>query len=271
MIHKNKRVSILIVTFNAEKFIQRTIESCLNQSYEDIEILVLDNSSTDGTVETIKKIDNLRVTLFKGKENIGPYAGLNFLLDKARGEYIAIQDHDDIWFPEKIEKQVKFLEENQQVLACGTETFYYYEKRELFLLDNRQGFVNFVDHTSLIFRNKGFRYKTKYLLADEYFEKKVLKSRGPIFCIGEPLTIHRIRSDGNNFSHQRFSFTKENLTEFFEINGFNAKAIIYLAGIFFEKYFPEKIVWFVINNIAKRKSKKISKSEFIAKYSKIDL
>jgi glycosyltransferase involved in cell wall biosynthesis len=266
----NNLVSILIVTFNAERYIEKTLRSCLNQTYQNFEIIILDNASGDRTVEIIKSLNDSRVILFEKKENIGPYAGLNLLLDKARGAYIAIQDHDDIWFTEKIKKQVKFLEENKQILACGTETFYYYEKRKLFILDKCQGFVDFVNHTSLIFRNKSFRYSAKYLLTDEHFEKKVLGGDNRIFCIGEPLTVHRIIGDGKNFSHRRFSFSRKNLAEFFEINGFGIKSIMYLAGIFVTKYFPDKLVWLIIN-IVKIRSQKINSKDFNEKYPDIYL
>lgn len=261
-------VSIILVTYNAEKFIFQTIESCLNQSYENTEILILDNASSDKTLEILKTFNDQRINIFEKEKNIGPYAGLNFLLDQAKGEYIAIQDHDDIWFPEKIEKQIEFLDKNQQILACGTETFYYYEKREIFLLDKCQGFVDFVNHTSLVFRNNEFRYDTSYVLADEYFERKVLGKNSKIFCISEPLTIHRIRNDGNNLSHSRFSFTKKNLKDFFEINGFSVRAILYIGSLLLVKYFNEKIVWFIIN-IIKIKSKRISKHKFALKYPEI--
>ena len=270
MIKDKELVSILVVSYNAEKFILQTIKSCLNQTYQNIELLILDNASSDKTVEILEKFNDARAKIFRVGENLGPYAGLNFLLGQAKGEYIAIQDHDDIWFPEKIKKQIEFLAKNQQILACGTETFYYYEKRELLLLDECQGFVDFVNHTSLVFRNNGFRYNTDYVLADEYFEKKVLGRHGKIFCIGEPLTIHRIRNDGSNLSHTRFSFTKKNLKDFFEINGFGSKAILYIGSLFFVKYFSEKIVWLIIN-IVKIKSKKINKNEFTAKYPEISL
>jgi len=270
MIKDNELVSILIVSYNAEKFILQTVKSCLNQSYRNIEILILDNASSDKTVEILRTFSDERVKIFKKEKNVGPYVGLNFLLGYAKGKYVAIQDHDDIWFPEKIEKQIEFLEKNQQILACGTEAFYYYEKRGLLLLDKCQGLVDFVNHTSLVFRNNEFRYNTDYVLADEYFEKKVLKNKGNIFCISEPLVIHRIRNDGNNLSHSRFLFTRKNLKDFFEINGFNKKSLVYIAGLFLVKYFPEKIVWLVIN-IVKIKSKKISKNEFVATYPEINL
>lgn len=265
-------VSVVIVSYNAEKYIEKTLLSCLNQTYKNMEVLLLDNASKDKTIEIAKKIQlsDDRLKIFENKENIGAYAGLNLLLEKADGEYVAVNDHDDIWLPEKIERQVKFLEENQKVLACGTETFYYYEKRALLILDRRQGFVDFVDHTSLVFRNKGFRYDVAYVLTDEHFEKKILGGNNHIFCIEEPLAVHRIRGDGNNLSHQRFSFSRKNLTEFFEINAFGIKSILYLAGIFVTKYFPDRLVWIIIN-IVKIKSQKIGKNDFNEKYPNVNL
>jgi len=265
-------VSIIVVSYNAEKYIEKTLLSSLNQTFRNIEVLLLDNASKDKTLEIVKKIQlsDDRLKIFENKENTGPYAGLNFLLEKAAGEYVAINDHDDIWLPEKIERQVEFLEENKKVAACGTETFYYYEKRAILILDRCQGFMDFVNHTSLMFRSNGFRYDTKYILADEYFEKKVLGGKSQIFCIGQPFVVHRIIGDRNNFSHRRFSFSRKDLAEFFEINGFGIKSITYLVGMLVTKYFPDGIVWFIIN-IVKIKSEKITKKDFGEKYPKVEL
>jgi len=258
---KSNLVSVLIVSYNAERYIEKTLRSCLNQTYPDFEILVLDNNSNDRTVEIIKNLNDSRITVFEGKKNVGPYAGLNFLLDRAEGEYIAIQDHDDIWLPEKIERQVSYLEENKPVIACGTETFYFYENKGVLIADKREKFVDFVDHTSLVFRNAGFRYDPDYLLADEYFEKKIIG--GKIYCIGEQLTVHRIRRDGRNYSRSRFSFSRKNVSDFFEMNGANAKSILSLFGIFVMKYFPDDAIWLIVG-ILKRKSTKINRADFSA-------
>ncbi len=268
---EKKLVSILIVSYNAEKYIKKTIKSCLYQTYNNIEVLLLDNNSQDKTVEIIKKMEqqSSQLKIFQSEKNLGPYGGLNFLLEKARGEYIAIQDHDDIWFPEKIEKQVKFLERNKDFIACGTGTFYFYEKEKKFILDRHRKFTDFVDHTSLVFRNKGFRYNTNYLLADEYFEKKILEKDVPIFCLSEALNIHRIRNDKKNYSLHRFQFNLKTIKDFFEINGFRIGSFVYLSGIFVTKYFPNKITWLIIK-IIKMKSLKINNVEFSKKYPQID-
>jgi len=200
--------------------------------------------------------------MFEGKENIGPYAGLNFLLEKAEGEYIAIQDHDDVWFPEKIGKQVDFLNKNPNYIGCGTKTFYFYENKKVLILNKRPFETNFVDHTSLMFRNKGLGYDENFLLADEYFEKKILKNVGKLACIQEPLNVHRIRRDGTNLSSNRFNFSLKNTKEFFSINGISLQSIFYLFDLVFGKFFPNKIIWLIRKYITQNKADWMSVEEF---------
>jgi glycosyltransferase involved in cell wall biosynthesis len=110
------KVSVVLCTYNAEKYIRATLESILYQSFKDIEILILDNNSKDTTINIIKTYKDARIYLYPSEKNLGPYGGLNFLLKKAKGEYIAIQDHDDLWHPEKLAKQVAFLEKNKKYI-----------------------------------------------------------------------------------------------------------------------------------------------------------
>lgn len=92
--------------------------------------MIRDDGSSDGTLELLnirsKKDDRVRIFVDPGVKR-GPYGGLNFLLDNAKGDYIAIQDHDDIRHPEKLEKQVVFLEENSEYTGCGVQLLYYFQ------------------------------------------------------------------------------------------------------------------------------------------------
>lgn len=262
----NKLVSILIVTFNSERFILKTIQSCLNQTYPNFEILILDNASKDNTVSIIKKLKNKKIKLFCSKDNTGPYKGLNYLIKRSKGKYIAIQDHDDLWLPQKIEKQIKYLEQNPKRNACGTYTYYYYESKNLLILDKRGEEINFVDHTSLVFRNDGYLYDTSYTLTDEYFEKIILKgNKNKIHCLTEGLTIRRIRNDRNNLSRTRFNFNSKNIKEYLTVNGIKISSFINLFGIFVAKFFPPFLEWFIIG-IIKTKSIKITLSQFQKKH-----
>lgn len=270
---EKKIVSILVVSFNAEKYIKKTIDSCLNQTYENVEVLLLDNASKDKTVEIAEKmqLSDMRLKIFESEKNLGPYGGLNFLLDKTKREYVAIQDHDDIWFPEKIKKQVEFLENNSDFIACGTNTFYYFESKEVLILNKKPAITNFADHPSLMFRNNNLRYNENYLLADEYFEKQILSGKGKIACLQEPLTIHRIKYDSTNLSSDRFKISIKNVKEFFKVNKLNFSNFLYFIDLSFSKYLPKKVLWLVRKKITLRNAEWISMADFQKRFPEIAL
>ncbi len=103
-------ISVIIPAYNAETFLAKTLESVLSQTYQNIEILVVDDGSTDKTAEIVKSFarkDN-RISLLQ-QSNAGVAAARNLAIEKSRGEYIAPIDADDIWYPQNLEKQVKCL------------------------------------------------------------------------------------------------------------------------------------------------------------------
>ncbi|MBF2064698.1 MAG: glycosyltransferase family 2 protein [Calothrix sp. C42_A2020_038] len=110
-------VSVIIPAYNAEIFIARTLESVISQTYNNLEILVVDDGSKDTTAEIVESFiqrDN-RITLLQ-QQNAGVAAARNLAISKSTGEFIAPIDADDIWHPQKIEKQVQcFLESNDNV------------------------------------------------------------------------------------------------------------------------------------------------------------
>lgn len=174
---ENPLVSVLVCTYNSEGYISNTLDSVLDQSYDNIEVLIRDDASEDATVDILNKyseIDN-RITVFESKENVGPYKGLNKLLESAQGEYIAIQDHDDIWHPSKVQAQIKFLETHSEYVGCGSPTITLWENKNKIYIDTRSKEHWFSPHPSLVFRNEGYRYDTTLSYkTDTYFMKEVL-------------------------------------------------------------------------------------------------
>lgn len=114
----NIKVSVVIPSYNHSQFINKTINSVLQQTFDDFEIIVVDDCSTDNSVEKIDSIEDNRIKKFYLKENVGTVRALNFGLSKARGEYIATLGSDDIWEKDKLEKQVAVLESRKDVGAC---------------------------------------------------------------------------------------------------------------------------------------------------------
>ena len=115
---EEKLVSVCINAYNSADVIAQTIESVLNQTYKNLQIIVVDDCSTDNTAEVVKSFDDERIELYSLPKNGNISNANNECLHRARGEYIAHLDSDDIWVADKIEKQVKFLEENPQYGAC---------------------------------------------------------------------------------------------------------------------------------------------------------
>jgi len=107
---KNPNVSVIVATYNRANFIDRAIKSILNQIYQDFEIIIVDDGSSDNTEEIIKGYKDKRIIYIKHKKNQGISTARNTGIKRAKGEYIAFLDSDDEWFPEKLERQVVLLQ-----------------------------------------------------------------------------------------------------------------------------------------------------------------
>lgn len=114
MKENNPLVSVITPSYNSEAYIEQTIESVLSQTYPNWEFLITDDCSIDGTWEILQVYakKDIRIKIFKLKLNSGAGIARNNSIKHAKGRYIAFLDSDDLWLPEKIEKQVKFLLEN---------------------------------------------------------------------------------------------------------------------------------------------------------------
>ena len=105
-------VSIIMPSYNTASFIKETIQSVLNQTYSKWELIIVDDCSTDNTDEVLEYIKDSRIRYFKNDKNLGAAVSRNKALREARGQWIAYLDSDDLWMPEKLEKQICFMESN---------------------------------------------------------------------------------------------------------------------------------------------------------------
>lgn len=113
-------VSVIIPAYNTEKFIRTALDSVLDQTYRNLQVIVVDDASTDGTARILDSYTDQRLEVIHLKTNGNICIARNVGLKRAKGSYIAFQDSDDVWVPEKIEKQVAFLEKEQKYGACFT-------------------------------------------------------------------------------------------------------------------------------------------------------
>lgn len=104
------KVSVIVPTYNCSKYIEQTLRSVLLQTLQNFEIIVVDDCSTDDTVNIVKSINDQRIKLFINGKNMGAAYSRNVALRHSNGEYIAFLDGDDMWFSNKLEKQISFME-----------------------------------------------------------------------------------------------------------------------------------------------------------------
>lgn len=112
------KVSILLPTHQSGAHLRETLDSIKAQTYQDYELLVVDDASTDQTLEILREYPDLRIQIIQGR-NQGLADALNLGIKRAQGQYIARIDADDLMVPERLEKQVHFLDVHQNVIVCG--------------------------------------------------------------------------------------------------------------------------------------------------------
>ena len=137
------RVSIVLPSYNHEKYVRECIQSALDQTYQDFEIIITDDGSTDGTVNVIKEFDDSRIQLYTHTENEGACNAINNCIKKAAGEYIAVLNSDDAWEPTKLEKQVKYLDSHPEIGAVFTKVVLVDEAGNLIGSENYNNFYIF--------------------------------------------------------------------------------------------------------------------------------
>jgi glycosyltransferase involved in cell wall biosynthesis len=111
------RVSVVIASYNHEKYVRGAIESVLAQSFQDFEILVTDDGSSDRTVSEVQAISDPRISLVALPRNIGASAAMNATILRAAGDLIAVLNSDDVFLPGKLVRQVRYLDENPGIAA----------------------------------------------------------------------------------------------------------------------------------------------------------
>ncbi len=107
-----KLVSVIMPSYNTEQYIAKSIQSVIDQTHTNWELIIVDDCSTDNTDDVVASFDDERIIYLKNEKNSGAAISRNRALREAKGDYIAFLDSDDLWHPQKLEKQISFMEEN---------------------------------------------------------------------------------------------------------------------------------------------------------------
>ncbi|MFT4599939.1 MAG: teichuronic acid biosynthesis glycosyltransferase TuaG [Arenicella sp.] len=121
-------VSIIVPIYNGASFIKETVQSCLDQTYENWELIIIDDGSTDNSAEIIKGFLSDKVRYFR-KENGGQASARNLGIEKSKGDWIAFLDADDIWVAEKLQKQIFVIENDSELDLIFCHAYVFQEKK----------------------------------------------------------------------------------------------------------------------------------------------
>jgi glycosyltransferase involved in cell wall biosynthesis len=274
------RITVAIPSYNHEKYIAQAIQSVLDQTCQDFEIIITDDGSSDRTVDVVKGFTNHRIKLFCFTENRGASAAANNCIRHACGEYVAILSSDDIFFPDKLEKQLNFLDEHEDIAAVfsyakiidedgydivSADNFY----KKIFIQPNRTRFEwlnyffyhsNALCHPSVLIRRECYErvgYYNECLAQLPDFDFWIrLCMEYEIYVLQEDLVKFRIRDFWKNASahtmEKRIRLMTENnitLRNFLDIKIRGAFPEIFPEIKKYWKNFHETLVPFYISQI----------------------
>lgn len=207
----NVKVSVLIPTYNGQKYLEETIESVLVQTYQDFEIFVVDDGSL--TAEPRKICEKFPQVKYHRKENGGVSSARNLILPLCKGEIIAFLDDDDVWFPTKLKKQVRLYDE---LIAKGITPGIIYTGHQMIdddgkvlgsliitgegMLYEKLFFGNFVGTPSSVIvpravvESENLRFDTNLRTSEDWDFFLGVARRYPIYCVKEVLTKYRNRA-----------------------------------------------------------------------------
>ena len=114
----NKLVSIITPSYNSSRFIEECVDSVLLQTYDNWEMIIVDDNSTNNLSLIIKKYNDKRIQLIELDKNVGAAEARNVAIRKSKGKYIAFLDSDDLWLSSKLEKQISFMKKYKTAFSC---------------------------------------------------------------------------------------------------------------------------------------------------------
>jgi glycosyltransferase involved in cell wall biosynthesis len=223
---KNPKVTVLMSVYNGEKYLREAIDSILNQTFMDFEFLIINDGSTDSTVEILQSYDDPRIKIINNVENIGLTKSLNKGLRIARGTYIARMDCDDISLPERLEKQINYLNAHPEVGVLGTAyrlidanghdleimrmPINDLQIRWTSLFDNPFAHPTVMIRKNFMIKNK-LNYDEAFLLSEDYdlWTRMLNYTRG--MNLSEPLIQYRVHANTVTSKYREVQLKNRNI------------------------------------------------------------
>ena len=213
-------VSVIIHTYNNEKFIVETVESVLNQTYKDYEIIIVDDGSVDGTRDAL--IPYMQKIRYHYKENGGIASAKNAGICLSQTEFVAFLDHDDLWVPDKLQLQMECFNENLQVGLVYSKYTSFRDGKELRTKPEKgySGWIfkellskSFIQTSTVVVKRECLDavgpYDETFSLGDEYDMFLRIAQKFQCGFVDKGLTRYRVHD--TNASNNDFLFDNENL------------------------------------------------------------
>ena len=235
---KNKLVSVIMPAYNCEEFIADSIQSIQNQTYENWELLIADDCSTDHTREKVKEFEkkDSRVRLIQLEKNEGAAVARNAAIKIAQGDYLAFLDSDDLWKKEKLELQLAFMEKNHYLFTCTSfEKINEEESKKKEIVtpkvkaDYHDVLKNNPGNSTIIYNCKktGKIYSPNIRKRNDYaMWLQLIKKTTYVYGLQEPLTQYRVRE--GSLSHNKRDLVKYQWKVYREIEHLNIGYSLYL-------------------------------------------
>lgn len=251
-------VSVIMPTWNSKRFVSESIQSVLNQTYKNLELIITDDASTDSTPDILRKWERKdpRIRVFYNRVNGGAGNSRNCSIRAARGQYIAFCDSDDRWVPEKLEQQIRFMEKLQVALCfspyytCDAQNHYLGyvsapRRVSLFsmMCDNKIGFLTAIYDTRILGKHLMPQQRKRQ---DHALLLELLRHCHYAYSINEPLAHYRLHSA--NMSGSKMGLLKYNARTYNAVFGWPMSlSYVFLFTFFLPTYFWKRIRNIIIN------------------------
>lgn len=206
-------ISIVMPVYNAAPFLKDAVDSLLNQSFRDFELIVVDDASTDASLEILLSYDDPRILILQNTTNLGNYPSRNKAMSVAKGRYICVMDADDMAMPDRLDVQFRFLESHPEVLACGSayriigDDRIYAGLQDYELVQKALLVNNCFLHPSICFRadvlDKTGLYDECYVYASDYDFICRMALAGPVVNLPDVLMQYRWHPEQITQAHRK--------------------------------------------------------------------
>lgn len=207
------KITVLMPVYNCELYIKEAIDSILNQTFGDFEFLIIDDASTDGTIDIIKQFTDPRIKLIIKEVNQGVSSAVNDGLKLAKGKYIARMDGDDIAIKERFEKQMKVLESHPEIFICGSLVQYLggsnsiisYKETHDEIISELLIFCSICMGSSMFRRNElgAYFYDENKNSGEDYDFWTKVAWLGQMYNIQEVLLLYRVHPKQASIAHKQ--------------------------------------------------------------------